>query len=503
MKWTAGLIAVVLLLGITAVAVGAVGPDREAATSPATATPAQGSSAPRLDVAFCVDTTGSMSDEIEVVKEQMRQMVAEIAGGEPTPDVRFGLVIYRDRGDEYVTKRHEFTRDVDQMVTRINEIVAAKGGDYPESMNEALHVAVQEMDWDLDSDTGRLIFLIADAPPHMDYENDYNYQEECTEANAREITIDTIGCSGLKKEDEAIFEEIASLTLGTFQLLTYAREYVDDKGDKKVVMWAGGHAYALGEEEAAAEVEWREGAMVLARRGHAKRLAKAEVSGAAAGKPVGVAAVFLDREEASGGYAAYGLAGDRAFSGPRGERGEEGPRGAAGLPAPAMGGVGLLRAGVVVGEPLAAWGTATRGGRSSNNLDYLLTRQVQLQLARRGVRFADRPYLPRGEWRGGTCAQATRRAVVVRTQEQWERIWPLVAEAEDRDKPPVVNFDKDMVIVAFAGDKWRGRTVKIEDVWEDKDGLHVRVGRGADDAEARRPYHIIVVSRYEGTVIWK
>jgi uncharacterized protein (UPF0248 family) len=66
-----------------------------------------------------------------------------------------------------------------------------------------------------------------------------------------------------------------------------------------------------------------------------------------------------------------------------------------------------------------------------------------------------------------------------------------------------VDFEHDMVLVAFAGENWRGRSVKIEDVWEDTDGLHVRVARAGEDKKAQAPYHIIVVSRYEGEVIWK
>ncbi|MGD8239731.1 MAG: hypothetical protein PVH68_14320, partial [Armatimonadota bacterium] len=115
----------------------------------------------------------------------------------------------------------------------------------------------------------------------------------------------------------------------------------------------------------------------------------------------------------------------------------------------------------------------------------------------------ERPYLVRKEWRGATCDQTKRDGLVVRTQAEWERVWALVAKAEDAAAPPSVDFERDMALVAFAGENWRGRTVKIEDVWEEDDGLHVRVARGDDDAEAEAPYHIIVVSSYEGDVVWK
>jgi Mg-chelatase subunit ChlD len=465
------------------------------------------SSAPRLDVVFCVDTTGSMSDEIGVVKRKMREMVANIAVGDPTPDVRFGLVIYRDRGDEYVTKRYDLTSDIDAVVEYINGIQATGGNDYPESMNEALHVAVQEMNWDPGAGVGRSIFLIADAPPHLDYENDYDYRDEATEALGKGIVIDTIGCSGLEEKDQSLFEEIANIASGSFELLTYMREYVKADGEKGVVMSAGGELYAL--TTPAASDEWREGATVLARRGQAEKLAEGD---AAEGVVTGGLVVGRDlRAKTSRGYTAEGELDDRFFgayaaraSGPAGAAGAKGDAGppAAGEPPGAHFGAGHDR--VIVGRPL----DVTAGGsvalaEGANNLDVLLTRRVQYQLAQQGVRFADQPYLPHAEWQGGSCAQEQRRAMVARNQAEWQAVWKLIAEAEGRDEPPGVDFARDMVLAAFGGVNWKGRTLRIEDVWEDGTGLHALVKRGPDDPEATAPYHVIVVARYEGKVIWK
>ena len=60
---------------------------------------------PRLDVAFVLDTTGSMGDEIDVVKEKLVSIAWKLSAGQPAPDVRFAVVAFRDQGDEYVTTR--------------------------------------------------------------------------------------------------------------------------------------------------------------------------------------------------------------------------------------------------------------------------------------------------------------------------------------------------------------------------------------------------------------
>ena len=62
-------------------------------------------STPKVDVVFVLDTTGSMGGLIEGAKLKIWSIANSIVGGEPTPDLRVGLVGYRDVGDEYVTAR--------------------------------------------------------------------------------------------------------------------------------------------------------------------------------------------------------------------------------------------------------------------------------------------------------------------------------------------------------------------------------------------------------------
>ena len=195
--------------------------------------------APRIDVAFLLDATGSMGDEIEAVKTRIRDMISEIALGEPMPDVRFGMVAYRDRGDEYVTRAYELTRDIDRIVANLDQIQATGGGDYPESLNEALHVALQELNWETGDHVTRLVFLIADAPPHLDYADDFDYRDEIQVAAERGIAIHAIGASGLDKEGEEVFREIAEGAGGQFQWLAYQSQFVDQDGEEVIVVVEG------------------------------------------------------------------------------------------------------------------------------------------------------------------------------------------------------------------------------------------------------------------------
>jgi Mg-chelatase subunit ChlD len=173
-----------------------------------------------LDILFLLDSTGSMNDEIEALQSSMLSIADQIDHLRPRPDLRFALVTYRESGDAYVVKGYDFTNNMRAFSNQLSQIRASGGGDYPESLNEALHVAIHEMDW-RGEDTIRLIFLVADAPPHLDYQQDFDYAQEMAIASANGIKIFPIAASGTDEQAEYIFRQIAQFTQGRFIFLTY------------------------------------------------------------------------------------------------------------------------------------------------------------------------------------------------------------------------------------------------------------------------------------------
>jgi hypothetical protein len=174
----------------------------------------------RLDVHFLIDATGSMSDEIQQLKENMITISERIHALPSNPDVRFGMTIYRDRGDLFVSRSFEFTPDIEAFTEELRNIMAEGGGDYAESLNEGLHNAVHLPEWRVE-ETVSLIFLVADAPPHLDYANDYDYAEDVFDAVERGIKIFTLASSGLDDQGEYIFRQLAQISSGKFLFLTY------------------------------------------------------------------------------------------------------------------------------------------------------------------------------------------------------------------------------------------------------------------------------------------
>ncbi|MYB76282.1 MAG: VWA domain-containing protein, partial [Chloroflexi bacterium] len=186
-----------------------------------------------LDVLFLLDATGSMADEINQIKSTLLSISHRISDLPSQPDLRFGMVTYRDRGDQFITRTYPFESNIMEFVTSIQGVVADGGGDEPESLNEALHVAVNQVDWRL-GDAIRLVFLIADAPPHLDYIEDYDYAEEMVRASQRGIKIFPIASSGLNTQGEYIFRQIALHTMGKFIFILYGGSTSHDVGEYTV-----------------------------------------------------------------------------------------------------------------------------------------------------------------------------------------------------------------------------------------------------------------------------
>jgi Mg-chelatase subunit ChlD len=168
-------------------------------------------SKPSLDVVFILDTTGSMSEEIESVKNTLKVVLAKL---DPAVQIRVGLVEYKDRNDPFVTKVYPLTSDLKSLSSSIAQISASGGGDTPEDVDSGLSVAVSQMQWSSKA-VGRLAFLIADAPPHLDYKDSVSYGTSAKNAAEKGIKIFTVAASGMDALGQAVFRQVAQMTGGT------------------------------------------------------------------------------------------------------------------------------------------------------------------------------------------------------------------------------------------------------------------------------------------------
>lgn len=177
------------------------------------------SMADQLDVAFVVDATGSMGDEIHHLKMDLDTFIKTIAIRNKDINLRLGSVFYRDQGDEYVYRISPFSSNSHVTDNFILDQMATGGGDYPEALDQALKQAVLNMNWSSTA-RARIIFLMLDAPCHPDQPTYDTLQKYVAMAADKGIRIVPVACSGTDKFTEFMLRNIALQTNGKYLFLT-------------------------------------------------------------------------------------------------------------------------------------------------------------------------------------------------------------------------------------------------------------------------------------------
>jgi hypothetical protein len=146
-----------------------------------------------VDLVFVVDATGSMRDDIDAVIADMHSIIAELTA--TNPDRRIGIVVYRDVGDDFISKTIlMLNEDEATIVDAIGTIDVDGGGDIREHVYAGIDTALSDQPWR--PAASQYIVLMGDAPPHDDYTDDhrtYDYVIEKAQTPPLSVTIHTIG----------------------------------------------------------------------------------------------------------------------------------------------------------------------------------------------------------------------------------------------------------------------------------------------------------------------
>jgi von Willebrand factor type A domain len=183
-----------------------------------------------LDLVLVVDTTGSMGDEIAFLNREMIGIVRTAARTAPGLDIRYGLVVYRDQGDDYVTQSYGFTTSAPTMAGWLRGLQAGGGGDEPEAAAAALQAGVN-LDWRAGRGE-RIMLQVADAPPHNG--DAATYLRAAKTAAERGVQIFTLGASGTSPAAEYMMRQAAVATNGRYLFLTDDSGVGSDHGEPTI-----------------------------------------------------------------------------------------------------------------------------------------------------------------------------------------------------------------------------------------------------------------------------
>ncbi|MDR2870620.1 MAG: VWA domain-containing protein, partial [Deferribacteraceae bacterium] len=179
-----------------------------------------------VDILFVLDTTGSMGEEINRLRDMLLIIHDNLLTLPVKQNLRFGMVMYKDRGDDYITKKIPFTSDAKAFQRELSKISANGGGDTPEDMQTALEVSIKEMGWQ--SEGVKLAYVITDAEAHLDYNQKFTLLSAAQLAREKGIKLFSVGTGGLGIEGETNLRQIAQYTMGKYIFLTYGERGESD-----------------------------------------------------------------------------------------------------------------------------------------------------------------------------------------------------------------------------------------------------------------------------------
>lgn len=173
----------------------------------------------KVDLMMVVDTTGSMGDELEFLKVELRNVLDRAQRGSENLSLRASVNFYRDQGDAYVVRPFAFTTDFGQIQSQLRQQSSDGGGDYPEAVIDALANAFDQHEWSSRA-RARLLFLVLDAPPHSEAAQLARLKELIPDAQRQGIRIIPVASSGVDKETEFLMRMLAISTGGEYVFLT-------------------------------------------------------------------------------------------------------------------------------------------------------------------------------------------------------------------------------------------------------------------------------------------
>ena len=172
-----------------------------------------------MDLVLVLDTTGSMGDEMTYLQAELDSIVTRLKREAGNLDLRIGLVVYRDTGDEYVTRAFPLASNIRSVRENLDKQEANGGGDVPEAVDRAM-LEAEHMQWR--PDAAKAMLLIADAPPHP--KTLAATLETTQRLRARGVQIVPVAASGVEDSAQYVMRTMAVLTQGRYIFLT------DDSG---------------------------------------------------------------------------------------------------------------------------------------------------------------------------------------------------------------------------------------------------------------------------------
>ncbi|MEW6072027.1 MAG: vWA domain-containing protein [Planctomycetota bacterium] len=176
---------------------------------------------PDIDLAICLDTSGSMDGLLESAKQRIWAIVNDLALARPLPHLRVALLTYGNDGHDpqrgWVVVDVPLTEDLDE-ISRQLFALTTNGG--TELVGRVLKTATDQLAW---SDSPAALKLIVVAGNETaDQDQEVPYRAAASAAIARGVLVNAIYCGSPADELAPGWHEIARLADGQFATIDQA-----------------------------------------------------------------------------------------------------------------------------------------------------------------------------------------------------------------------------------------------------------------------------------------
>ena len=199
-----------------------------------------------LDVVLVIDATDSMQFVIDTVKSRLSKLITSLRGMVPTS--RIGIVAYRDKGDEFVTKWVDLSFSTGKLQDFLANLRAGGGGDWPEAVYEAMEVAVNDLNWRKKSK--RIVILVPGSPPHPETVGNVLHLAQSFQAQGGVLSVVDLAAKMHEDFERALWRTSTGLSNIEFKPTPLPAFYQEFRNTMAAVAQAGsGDFIPLGEEK--------------------------------------------------------------------------------------------------------------------------------------------------------------------------------------------------------------------------------------------------------------
>lgn len=168
-----------------------------------------------IDLAICLDISGSMSDLLDSVRGRVWDIVSDLSRAKPTPQLRVALITFggeEPAGDGYIVKHTDFTGDLDTAYSKLMALNTNGGEEY---VGWAIERAVESLNWSMDPNALRVIFLAGNESADQ-RAAEHDFRTAARTATGKDIIINSVYAGNHEQGIAEKWDRVAQVAKGTY-----------------------------------------------------------------------------------------------------------------------------------------------------------------------------------------------------------------------------------------------------------------------------------------------